>query len=82
VSAAKVKTVILYNRFRVQPKTLQAIADAEDGELIEVDPSELGEFLPITVMSGQIDRIVKENAPKKPKKRQEEDELAAALAAQ
>lgn len=43
------KSVVLVNRRRVRPQTLQAIEDAKDGEMVLVDPSELDSFQPIVI---------------------------------
>lgn len=43
------KTVILYNERRIRPQTIEAIKNAKDGDMIPVDVSEMGSFLPLVV---------------------------------
>jgi hypothetical protein len=45
----QLKTVVLYLKHRVRPETLLAIKEAEPGELIGVEDSELAAFMPIAV---------------------------------
>jgi len=43
------KTVILYDIRKIRPATLDAIENARDGEMIPVDVSEMGSFLPLVI---------------------------------
>jgi hypothetical protein len=64
VRNTEVKTVILYNRRRIRPETLKAIADAKDGEMIPCTPEELDSFDAVTIFT----RSAQEAAvPPKPK---------------
>lgn len=43
-----IKRVIIYDKSRVQPKTIEALLAAKDGECVPVDRSELGAFETLT----------------------------------
>lgn len=60
MSAAQVKTVILYNRRKVRPETLAAIANADHGDMIEVEPEEMTCFLPLAIFIPATDPAVVE----------------------
>lgn len=51
-----VKSIILYSQQGIRPDTLNRIIEARDGELIPVDPSELGKFLPLTIYMPDVER--------------------------
>ena len=55
------KTVILFDRERVQPETLKKIEEASDGELIGCDPAELGSFVPMLIAMPEIRKAKKES---------------------
>lgn len=48
LALVNLKSVILYDKRRMQPDTLKAILEAEDGAMIAVDPSELDAFTALT----------------------------------
>ena len=79
---ATVKTILLYNRRRLQPATINAIAAAKDGDMIEVDESEIGQIDVITIFSGEVDRVRGEvpGAKPAPKARKATDDVADQLA--
>ena len=49
MSKVEIKTVILFNKRRLRPQTIEAILAADDGTLIGVDPDELSSFLPLNI---------------------------------
>lgn len=67
-AAKKWKTVLLYNRRRVQPDTMQAILDAEEGAMIPVDPGELDHFLQLVIFERAVAKATGQK--KTPKEKQ------------
>ena len=61
--AMNFKTVILYNVRRIRPETLTAISEAQDGDMVPVDQSEIDQFLPIVIHQPEIERV---SSPSKP----------------
>ena len=51
------KTVILYNVRRIRPETLTAISEAQDGDMVPVDQSEIDQFLPLVVHMPEVERV-------------------------
>ena len=54
---AEIRTVVLYNRRRVRHQTIEAIAKAQNGELIPVEPAELDSFHQISVYLPALEEI-------------------------
>lgn len=59
MQTVNIKSVILYNKRSISVKTLEAIANAKDGDLIPVDPQEMNSFLQLTLFSADVRKIVK-----------------------
>lgn len=57
------KTVILYDIRKIRPQTLEAIQGAKDGEMIPVDSSEMGSFLPLVVHAPAVKELLKSRKP-------------------
>ena len=53
------KTVILYNKRRIRPETIEAIQQAQDGDMVGVDQSEIDSFLPLVVHAPALKKVVK-----------------------
>lgn len=62
--AMKFKTVILYDIRRIRPQTLEAIQGAKDGDMVGVDSSEMGSFLPLVVHEPSIAEALRPSKPK------------------
>lgn len=63
MAALNMKTVILYNLRRIRPDTLEAIKNANDGDMIGVDQSELDSFMPLIVHMPEVERLLKPPKP-------------------
>jgi len=50
------KTVVLYDKQRFSPDTLNALAEAENGAMIQVKPEELGRLYTLTVHGGEFSK--------------------------
>lgn len=59
-----IKRVVLYDKRRIQPETIELITKAKDGTLIPVDPVELDAF---TVLTFDEEKAMKVLAPDPPK---------------
>ena len=53
------RSVVLANKRRISPDTVEAIETAENGAVIPVDPAELDAFLPIVLPIGQLRKLLK-----------------------
>jgi hypothetical protein len=68
---ARIRTVILYERNKIRPETLLAIAESKDGALIPVEASELNAFMPLNIVIPDKDPVVAAAAAKRNRKREE-----------
>lgn len=56
----KVKTVHLYDVRRIRHTLIEAIRDAEDGEFVPAERSELDSFVTLQVLEGEMEHMYKE----------------------
>ena len=54
-----VKSVMLYNKNRLRPQTLDAISNAKDMEWIPVDPSELDQVQHLIIFEPEVGKAKK-----------------------
>lgn len=59
MSTINIKSVMLYNVRRVRPQTLEAIANARDGDMIPVDPTEMDAFMQLTFNASEMKSVAK-----------------------
>ena len=54
---ANFKTLLFYDKRRVQPETLERIIAAKDGDLIGMDTIELEAFRQVMILTSKIDQL-------------------------
>ena len=59
MATINIKSVMLYNVRRVRPQTLEAIANARDGDMIPVDPTEMDAFMQLTFNASEMKAVAK-----------------------
>lgn len=55
----RIKTVVLYNIRRIQPETVEKIANAKDGEWVGVEPDEFSAIQELHIFMPEIAKVKK-----------------------
>ena len=56
---ATVRTIVIYDRTKIQPQTIRAIAAAKDGEWVPVGREEFNGFYQLHIFQSEIDKLVR-----------------------
>ena len=76
MAVAKIKSVILVDKRRISPDTLDRILEAPEGGFVEVDPVEMASFMQLIFFVPQMTQMTKEMRDGNPmgRKKKGEDE--------
>ena len=63
----RVKTVILYDKTKIQPETIDRMAAARDGEFIPMNREEFYGIMELHLFQPEIDKVLKKDAKARPR---------------
>ena len=78
MAQVKLKSILLYDKRRVRPETIEAIRTARDGSLIGVMPDEMAHFQQLIFFEPEVQRVKEEKFQRVPAKRQNASDESSA----
>ena len=64
---ATVRTIVIYDKTKIQPQTIDAIKNAKDGDWIPVGREEFSGFYELHLFEPEVDKVARDDAKKRPR---------------